>query len=258
MEPHLPEKKIRINKYLAASGICSRREADRLIASGAVTIDGVPAALGEQVLPGQSVCVNHKRVFPRGNTLFLLFYKPVGITCTTDHRRPDNIIDFLGFHERIFPVGRLDRDSEGLVLLTNDGSVVNRILRPHNAHEKAYRVTVDKPVTDHFLKQMAEGVAILNTVTKPCRVIREDDHVFQIILTQGINRQIRRMCAVFDYQVTRLIRVRIMHLSIGSLKPGQYRLLTQSESDELYRLVRHSDPRPFLEHTHSDHSSTDH
>lgn len=220
---------VRINRYLSAAGFCSRRQADGLIASGVVTIDDQKAEIGSRVQNGQIVKVNGQPVVTLENNIYVLLYKPVGITCTTDPRRRDNIVDYLGFEERIFPVGRLDRDSEGLILLTNDGSIVNRMLRQHNKHEKEYRVTVDKPVTQTFLEQMASGVPILNTVTRPCKIWREQDTVFRIILTQGLNRQIRRMCEAYGYTVKRLIRVRIMHLTIDSMRPGDWRYLTPRE-----------------------------
>lgn len=228
---------VRINKFLADSGRCSRREADQLVASGAVLIDGSVAQAGSRVLPGQTVTVSGEPVLQNADLVYLILYKPVGITCTTDTRRRDNIIDYLGYPQRVFPIGRLDRDSEGLIFLTNDGDIVNRILRAENHHEKEYRVTVDKPVTPEFLRQMASGVPILGTVTRPCRVTAESKYNFRIVLTQGLNRQIRRMCDVFGYDVKRLVRTRIMHIAIGSMKPGQWRPFTFHELSELKRLL---------------------
>lgn len=228
---------VRINKFLADSGRCSRREADQLVASGAVLIDGSVAQAGSRVLPGQTVTVSGEPVLQNADLVYLILYKPVGITCTTDTRRRDNIIDYLGYPQRVFPIGRLDRDSEGLIFLTNDGDIVNRILRAENHHEKEYRVTVDKPVTPEFLRQMASGVPILGTVTRPCRVTAESKYNFRIVLTQGLNRQIRRMCDVFGYDVKRLVRTRIMHIAIGSMKPGQWRPFTFHELVELKRLL---------------------
>ncbi|NLB44961.1 MAG: pseudouridine synthase [Clostridiaceae bacterium] len=228
---------MRINKFLADSGRCSRREADQLVASGAVLIDGSVAQAGSRVLPGQTVTVSGEPVLQNADLVYLILYKPVGITCTTDTRRRDNIIDYLGYPQRVFPIGRLDRDSEGLIFLTNDGDIVNRILRAENHHEKEYRVTVDKPVTPEFLRQMASGVPILGTVTRPCRVTAESKYNFRIVLTQGLNRQIRRMCDVFGYDVKRLVRTRIMHIAIGSMKPGQWRPFTFHELSELKRLL---------------------
>jgi 23S rRNA pseudouridine2604 synthase len=231
---------IRINKYIADSGLCSRREADGLIAAGVVTIDETVARAGSRVLPGQTVKVRGEPVLQNDDLMYIIFYKPIGITCTTDQRRGDNIITYLGFDQRIFPVGRLDRDSEGLIFLTNDGAIVNKILRAENRHEKEYRVTVDKPVTEAFLAQMAQGVPILDTVTRPCRVIAERDNVFRIILTQGLNRQIRRMCEACGYAVRRLVRIRIMHVTIGSMRPGQWRPFTAKELVQLRRLIQDS------------------
>ena len=228
---------VRINKFLADSGRCSRREADQLVASGSVLIDGSIAQAGSRVLPGQTVTVSGEPVLQNSDLVYLILYKPVGITCTTDTRRRDNIIDYLGYPQRVFPIGRLDRDSEGLIFLTNDGDIVNRILRAENHHEKEYRVTVDKPVTPEFLRQMASGVPILGTVTRPCRVTAESKYNFRIVLTQGLNRQIRRMCDVFGYDVKRLVRTRIMHIAIGSMRPGQWRPFTFHELAELKRLL---------------------
>ncbi len=230
----------RINRYLSAAGFCSRRRADELVAQGRVTIDQALAEPGSKVFKGQVVRVDQKAVLPQDHRTYLLLYKPVGITCTTDRRRRDNIIDFLGYPERVFPVGRLDRDSEGLILLTNDGSIVNRILRQSNQHEKEYRVTVDRPITDDFLERMRAGVPMLGTVAQARRIWREQDTVFRIVLIQGLNRQIRRMCEALGYGVRRLIRVRIMHLTIGSMRPGQWRELTPHEEKKLMAALAQS------------------
>lgn len=232
------EKGIRLNKYIADSGLCSRREADSLIEQGHVKIDGRPGQLGSRVLPDQVVLVRGQPVLPRDNHVYIILYKPKGITCTTDLRRRDNIISFMNYPERIFPIGRLDRDSEGLIFLTNDGSVVNKILRAEYKHEKEYRVTVDKPLTAEFLQNMARGVPILDTMTQPCRVIKEKEKVFRIILTQGLNRQIRRMCAALGYEVTHLVRIRIMHIGLGRLRPGQWRYFNTKELVQLRRLIK--------------------
>ena len=230
---------IRINKYIADSGLCSRREADGLIAEGVVTIDETVARAGSRVLPGQTVKVRGEPVLKNEDLLYIILYKPIGITCTTDPRRGDNIIAYLGLDKRIFPVGRLDRDSEGLIFLTNDGAIVNKILRAENRHEKEYRVTVDKPVTESFFDPGWLRVCrILGTVTQPCRVMAERDNVFRIILTQGMNRQIRRMCEACGYEVRRLVRIRIMHVTIGSMKPGQWRIFTAKELVQLRRLIQ--------------------
>jgi 23S rRNA pseudouridine2604 synthase len=225
---------IRLNKYIADSGLCSRREADGLLASGRVTIDGQLGVIGQRVQPGQTVMVDGQPI--------IALDKPVGITCTSDRRRNDNIIDFVAFPKRIFTIGRLDRDSEGLILMTNDGAIVNKILRGQNSHEKEYRVTVDRPITQEFLNAMASGVPILDTVTRPCKVVQEQTRVFRIILTQGLNRQIRRMCEALGFGVVRLVRTRIMHINLGNLPYKQYRMLTNREITELRRLTADSTP----------------
>lgn len=235
---------MRLNKYIAESGLCSRREADALLAQGRVLVDGAPAQIGQRVLPGQTVMVDGKPVVPLDEPVYLALHKPTGITCTSDRKRDDNIIDYIGYPKRIFTIGRLDRDSEGLILLTNDGDIVNKVLRSQNRHEKEYRVTVDKPLTPEFLKNMAEGVPILDTVTRPCTVYQEHPRVFRIVLTQGLNRQIRRMCETLGYTVERLVRLRVMHINLGKLPYGQYRYLTHHEVAELHRLTARSQSAP--------------
>jgi 23S rRNA pseudouridine2604 synthase len=220
---------MRLNKFLAESGLCSRREADAHIAAGHVTINGKTAELGTQVEAGDHVCVNGQPVGEKKAAIYIALNKPVGVTCTTDLRDPTNIVDFIGHQERIFPIGRLDKDSDGLILLTNNGDIVNDILRAANHHEKEYLVTVDKPVTPEFITGMAAGVPILDTVTRRCRVQKVDSHNVRIILTQGLNRQIRRMCEHFGYDVKRLQRVRIMNIRLGGLKQGQWRNLRDDE-----------------------------
>jgi 23S rRNA pseudouridine2604 synthase len=220
---------VRLNKYLAETGACSRREADQWIEAGRVTVNGAPAALGTQVKDGDEVRVDGAPLRPRPQRVYLALNKPVGIECTTDREVPGNILDFVGYPERIFPVGRLDKDSEGLILLTNDGDIVNTILRAENEHEKEYLVAVDRPLTDAFLAGMAAGVPILGTVTNPCRVTQAGKNTFRIVLTQGLNRQIRRMCEHFGYTVRRLQRVRIMHVQLGSLPVGKWRRLSPAE-----------------------------
>jgi 23S rRNA pseudouridine2604 synthase len=220
---------MRLNKYISETGICSRREADAWIARGRVTINGKRAELGTQVNEGDEVRVDKRVVGAKQRPIYICLNKPVGITCTTERHIEGNIIDFIGHSERIFPIGRLDKDSEGLILLTNHGDIVNVILRSENNHEKEYIVTVDKPVTEAFLTGMARGVNILGERTKPCRVSRVDHCVFRITLTQGLNRQIRRMCEVFGYHVRRLQRIRIMNIKLGRLKPGQWRNLSEAE-----------------------------
>jgi len=224
---------VRINKYLSETGVCSRREADQWIEAGRVTVDGVVAVLGTQVSDGQKVLLDGHPLRPKPKRIYLALNKPVGIECTTDRDVPGNIVDFVGHRERIYPVGRLDKDSEGLILLTNDGDIVNTILRAENAHEKEYVVAVDRPLTPEFLCGMAGGVPILGTMTQPCRVTQVGRNTFRIVLTQGLNRQIRRMCEHFDYTVRRLQRVRIMHIHLGRLPLGKWRELSPAELAEL-------------------------
>ena len=238
---------IRLNKYLSDAGICSRREADRLIEEGRVLIDGVPASMGTKVEPGQTVCCDGQTVGGKDKPVFLVVNKPRGIVCTTsDKDRAENIVEFLNYPQRIYPVGRLDKDSEGLLLMTNQGDIVNKILRGGNNHEKEYAVAVNKPVTEEFLKKMREGVWIENlaVLTKPCRAWQTGSHTFHIVLTQGLNRQIRRMCRALDYHVMKLKRVRIMSIKLGNLERGEYRELTEKEVEELKRMVKDSTDLP--------------
>lgn len=220
---------MRLNKYLAETGACSRREADEWIEAGRVTVNGARAVLGTQVDDGDEVRVDGAPAGARPRRIYLALNKPVGIECTTDRTVPGNIVDFVGHPERIFPVGRLDKDSEGLILLTNDGDIVNTILRAENEHEKEYLVAVDRPLTAQFLAAMARGVPILDTVTNPCRLTPVGRNTFRIVLTQGLNRQIRRMCEHFGYTVRRLQRVRIMSIHLGQLPVGEWRSLTPAE-----------------------------
>ncbi len=224
---------MRLNKYISDTGICSRREADTWIDAGRVTINAVIATLGTQVKDGDDVRIDGRALNAKPSDVYIVVNKPVGITCTTERDVKGNIIDFVGHAERIFPIGRLDKDSEGLILLTNNGDIVNKILRAENAHDKEYIVTVDKPVTALFLSSMAEGVPILGTVTRPCRTKQLGPCLFTITLTQGLNRQIRRMCAVFGFKVRRLQRTRIMHIELGNMKSGQWRDLTAAETQQL-------------------------
>lgn len=224
---------MRLNKFISETGICSRREADTWIANGRVTINGVKAVLGTPVNDGDEVRVDGQRVGAKPKSVYIMLHKPVGITCTTERHIHGNIIDFVGHSERIFPIGRLDKDSEGLILLTNNGDIINKLLREENHHEKEYIVTVDKPVTEAFLSKMASGVRILDTVTKPCKIRQTGKCEFTIILTQGLNRQIRRMCEVFGYNVRRLRRVRFVNVRLGTLKTGQWRNLTEAELSKL-------------------------
>ena len=238
---------IRLNKYLSDAGICSRREADRLIEEGRVLIDGVPASMGTKVDPGQTVCCDGQTVGGKDKPVFLVVNKPRGIVCTTsDKDRAENIVEFLNYPQRIYPVGRLDKDSEGLLLMTNQGDIVNKILRGGNNHEKEYAVAVNKPVTEEFLKKMREGVWIedLAVLTKPCRAWQTGSHTFHIVLTQGLNRQIRRMCRALDYHVMKLKRVRIMSIKLGNLERGEYRELTEKEVEELKCMVKDSTDLP--------------
>jgi 23S rRNA pseudouridine2604 synthase len=220
---------VRLNKFLAETGACSRREADQWIEAGRVSVNGTRAVLGTQVEDGDDVRVDGQPASPKPQRVYLALNKPIGIECTTDRDVPGNIVDFVGYPERIFPIGRLDKDSEGLILLTNDGDIVNTVLRAEHEHEKEYIVAVDRPLTPAFLAGMAAGVPILDTVTNPCRVTQVGRNTFRIVLTQGLNRQIRRMCEHFDYRVRRLQRVRIMHVQLSSLPVGQWRALTPTE-----------------------------
>ncbi|MFD2170403.1 23S rRNA pseudouridine(2604) synthase RluF [Tumebacillus lipolyticus] len=236
---------MRINKYISGTGLCSRREADKLIEERRVTINGEVAQMGSTVEHGDDVRVNGESIRAGGDggrkkrrkTVYIILNKPVGITSTTDIRVKGNIVDFVNHQDRIFPIGRLDKDSEGLILLTNDGDIVNRILRAENNHEKEYVVTVNKPITHDFLKGMASGVRILNTTTKPSQVFRVNDNTFRIILTQGLNRQIRRMCESFGYRVRTLKRIRIMNIRLEGLKLGHWRNLTYKELAQLFEML---------------------
>lgn len=234
----MDEKGIRINKYLSGRGICSRRRADRLISAGRITVDGETAQVGTRVLPGQVVRFDGREVRETDREIFLAFYKPRGIVCTEEKREKNNIIDYLQYPSRIFTVGRLDKDSEGLLLLTNQGEAADRIMRGRNFHEKEYLVTVDREVTDDFLKVMAGGVPVLDTVTRKCQVERTGKKSFRIILTQGLNRQIRRMCEYLGFCVVTLKRIRVMNIKLEGLRPGEYRELGQMERMELERLLQ--------------------
>ena len=220
---------MRLNKYISETGVCSRRQADQWIEQGRVTINGAAATLGTQVNEGDRVEVDGRAVQPQAASVYIALNKPVGITCTTERHVEGNIIDYIGHPQRIFPIGRLDKDSEGLILLTNNGDIVNELLRVENRHEKEYVVTVDHPITDEFLEGMARGVRILGVMTQPCRVRKIGQLSFAIILTQGLNRQIRRMCAAFEYQVRRLQRVRIVNIDLRGIKVGQWRELSMDE-----------------------------
>jgi 23S rRNA pseudouridine2604 synthase len=235
------QKQTRINKYLSEVGYCSRRAADKLIEQGRITINGKIPEMGTKIVPGDEVRVDGELISePKERPVYLAFNKPVGIVCTTDTRvEKDNIIDFINYPKRIFPIGRLDKPSEGLIFLTNDGDIVNKILRARNHHEKEYLVTVDKPITKKFLAEMANGVPILDTVTRKCDVEEIDKYQFKIILTQGLNRQIRRMCEYLGYRVKKLKRIRIMNVKLD-IPLGKWRDLTAKELKEINRLISDS------------------
>ncbi|KAB1440606.1 23S rRNA pseudouridine(2604) synthase RluF [Candidatus Galacturonibacter soehngenii] len=235
-----PIEPIRINKYLSEAGVCSRREADRLIEAGKITVDGVLAVMGTKVDGTQRICVEGKEVLHNEKMVLLAFNKPIGIVCTTQKKEKNNIVDYIQYPQRIYPVGRLDKDSQGLILMTNNGDIVNKMMRAHNMHEKEYLVWVDKPITEEFLHGMAKGVPILDTVTRECKITKTGTKSFRIIITQGLNRQIRRMCEYFDYKVTKLERIRIMNIKLGKLAQGKYRDITQEELKELEKLIQKS------------------
>lgn len=226
---------MRINKYISESGITSRREADKWIAAERVTINGVIAELGSKVEPGDDVRVDNKPITIEQENVYIALNKPAGITSTTERNIKGNIVDFVNHPKRVFHIGRLDKDSEGLILLTNDGDIVNEILRAEHKHEKEYIVNVDKPITTAFLKKMEAGVEILATKTLPCKVTKISNYTFQIVLTQGLNRQIRRMCSALDYQVRKLQRIRVMNIHLNNLARGQWRDLTKEEIIQLFK-----------------------
>lgn len=229
---------MRINKYLSAQGVCSRREADRLLEAGRITVDGVTAMCGQQVDDNSVICIDGSRISDeKPQDVLMAFNKPRGIVCTTtDNQGKNNIVDYIGYDKRIYPVGRLDKDSDGLILLTNNGEITDKILRSVNGHEKEYVVKVNKKITDTFLKSMADGVYLkeLDVTTKPCSISRINNYIFRIILTQGLNRQIRRMCQESGYKVESLTRVRIMNIELGGLKTGEYRIIEGKEKTMLY------------------------
>ncbi|MFW9598139.1 MAG: 23S rRNA pseudouridine(2604) synthase RluF [Paludibacter sp.] len=235
-------EKIRINKFISDSGLCSRRQVDKFIEAGQVVVNGRRASLGDFVSSTDKVMVSGHLVEakPQDELMVMAFNKPVGIISTTETGVRDSIIDYIGYHERIFPIGRLDKDSQGLIFLTNNGDIVNKILRAGNQHEKEYVVTVDKPVTDDFIRRMANGVPMLGEVTKKCKVAKEAPFVFRITLVQGLNRQIRRMCEYFGYEVIKLERVRIMHITLKGLPLGDWRLLTDEENAQLQKAIAKS------------------
>ena len=231
---------IRINKFISETGFCSRREADKLIEQRRVTINGAVPEMGTKVNDGDIVAIDGKPLKQKEALIYLAFNKPAGITSTTDLKDKDNIIDFLNYPKRIFPIGRLDKPSEGLLFLTNDGDIVNKILRAGNNHEKEYIVTVHKPITSDFIIKMGNGVSILETTTQKCFVKQTDKSIFRIILTQGLNRQIRRMCEALDYKVTKLKRIRIMNITLDGIASGKWRYLTKEEIITINKLVSNS------------------
>lgn len=236
----MEQEHISLNKFISDTGLCSRRDADKLIEAGRVKINETVARKGNRVGINDRVFLDGKEMKKHVKPIYIALNKPIGVVCTTDQREPDNIIDFLSHSERIFPIGRLDKMSQGLILLTNDGDIVNKILRAGNYHEKEYVVTVDKPIDSSFLKTMAAGVPILDTVTRPCKVTKIDNFTFKIILTQGLNRQIRRMCEFLEYQVKALTRVRIMDLTLDGIAYGEWRYLSESEVIWLMEKVKDS------------------
>ena len=231
---------INLNKYISATGICSRREAEKLIIDGRVTINGAPTKLGNRVIEGDEVRIDGKPLNPKPKTRYIALNKPVGIVCTTDAKERKNIIKYINYPERLFPIGRLDKPSQGLIFLTNDGDIVNKILRAGNNHQKEYHVTVDQVITANFIKKMSNGIPILDTITKKCLVEKISNYQFKIVLTQGLNRQIRRMCEYLNYRVKKLERTRIMNVSLRGLAYGDWRELTTKEVDELNEIITSS------------------
>lgn len=239
---------VRINKYLSEAGICSRREADRRIEAGEVRIEGKVAEMGDRVMPGEHVLCQGVEVTSQQKMVLLAVNKPVGIVCTAEKREKNNIVDYIHYPVRIYPVGRLDKDSEGLILMTNNGDIVNKMMRSGNMHEKEYVVTVDREVTDSFLHGMENGVPLreLNTTTRKCRTKKMGKHQFSIILTQGLNRQIRRMCEYFGYRVKKLERIRVMNIELGDLQTGKYREVTEREWETLNTMIQNSSNQPVI------------
>ncbi|MCF6182307.1 23S rRNA pseudouridine(2604) synthase RluF [Lutibacter sp.] len=228
---------INLNKFISSTGICSRREAEKLIISGQVSINGKPTQLGNRVFDGDEIRINGKLLQAKPKTLYIAFNKPIGIVCTTDSKEKNNIISYINYPKRLFPIGRLDKPSEGLIFLTNDGDIVNKILRAGNNHEKEYVVTVNQKITDSFIQKMRNGIPILGTVTKKCLVEKLNNYTFKITLTQGLNRQIRRMCDYLNYTVSKLKRTRIMNVNLGKLKIGDWRELTSEEMQQINSMI---------------------
>jgi 23S rRNA pseudouridine2604 synthase len=242
----MQETGIRINKFLSEAGVCSRREADRRIEAGEIVIDGRVAVTGDKVLPDSHVFFQGREVTKEDEMILLAMNKPAGIVCTAEKREKNNVIDFLKYPKRVYPVGRLDKESEGLLLLTNNGDIVNKMMRAGNYHEKEYIVTVNRPVSDSFLRGLAGGVPLveLGKTTRRCKVEKIGSRQFRIVLTQGLNRQIRRMCEYFGYRVEKLVRVRIMNIKLGDLQPGEYRNVTGIEYEKLLQLISRSSNLP--------------
>lgn len=236
----MERESVSLNKYISDTGLCSRREADKLIEAGRVKINELTARKGNRVGPDDEVFVDGEKIGQKVKPVYIALHKPVGIVCTTDEKEPDNIISYLQFPERVFPVGRLDKMSQGLILLTNDGDIVNKILRAGNYHEKEYIVQVNKPIDNAFIKSMSTGVPILNTVTRPCVVHKIDNQTFRIILTQGLNRQIRRMCEYLGYRVTSLTRTRVMDITLDGLPYDSWRFLTRKEVSRMMEMIKDS------------------
>lgn len=234
------ENSTNLNKFISSTGICSRREAEKYIVSGNVTINGKIAQLGNRVFEGDIVKLNGNELNTKPKTLYIAFNKPVGIVCTTDSKERNNIIKYINHSERLFPIGRLDKPSQGLIFLTNDGDIVNKILRAGNNHEKEYIVSVNKPITEDFIRKMSQGIPILGTITKKCYVHKINNLTFKIVLTQGLNRQIRRMCEYLNYEVTKLNRTRIMNVQLGNLKIGAYREISKNEMKLINKMVMDS------------------
>ena len=234
------ENSTNLNKFISSTGICSRREAEKFIVNGNVTINGKIAQLGNRVFEGDIVKLNGEPLNSKPKSLYIAFNKPVGIVCTTDSKERNNIVKYINHSERLFPIGRLDKPSQGLIFLTNDGDIVNKILRAGNNHEKEYIVTVNKPISEDFIKKMSNGVPILGTVTKKCYAQKVNEFTFKIVLTQGLNRQIRRMCEFLNYEVTKLNRTRIMNVQLGNLKVGAYREISKSEMKLINNMVSES------------------
>ncbi len=238
--PENENNTVRLNKAISDTGFCSRREADKIIEQGRVTINDRKGVLGDRVTKDDIIKVDNKQLNEPQKTIYIAFNKPKGITCTTERHIEKNIIDYINHPQRIFPIGRLDKDSEGLIFLTSDGNIVNKILRAGNNHEKEYIVTVNKPITNDFITKMGNGIPILDTVTSKCVVKHESKYVFRIILTQGLNRQIRRMCDYLEYEVVKLKRIRIMNIGLDNIQVGQWRDFTKSELEDIYKLIENS------------------